>query len=106
MIGLLWGRANVRSGYCPVRRMSSRANVYRASVDGLLFNQVTVQSGYCPVGLLSGRATVFWVSVHRATACQGCVLGGVSIALVSSRATLRIPRLWGCSFLIAEFSIS
>ena len=106
MIGLLWGRANVRSGYSPVGRMSSGANVYRASVNGLLFSQVTVQSGYCPVGLLSGWATVFRVSVHRDTVCRGCVLGEVSIGLVSSRATLRIPRLWGCSFLIAEFSIS
>ena len=58
MTGLLWGRANVRSGYCPVDRMSGRANVYRASVRGLLSSQVTVQSGYCLVGLLSSRATV------------------------------------------------
>ena len=44
---------NIRSGYCPVRLLSGRANVYRASVHGLLSGQATVQSGDCPVGLLS-----------------------------------------------------
>ena len=44
---------NVRSIYCPVGRMSARANIYRAPVRGLLSGQVTVQSSYCPVGLLS-----------------------------------------------------
>ena len=90
MTGLLWGRANVRSGYCPVERMSGRANVYRASVRGLLSSQVTVQSGYCLVGLLSGRVTVFQVSVHRAAVCRACVLGEVSVGLVSGRAIVRL----------------
>ena len=90
-VGLMSVRVNVSSGYCPVGRVSCQANVYRASVHGLLSGQVTVQSGYCLVELLSGRATVFRVSVHRATVCRGCVLGEVSIGLLSSRATVWIP---------------
>ena len=78
MVGLLWGQANFRSGYCPVGRMSGPA-----SVHGLLSGQVTVQSGYCPVRLLSSRATVFRVSVNRVTACRGYALEEVSIGLVS-----------------------
>ena len=81
---------NVRSGYCPVGRMSGWANIYQASIHGSLSSQVPVQSGYCPVGLLSGRVTVFRVSVHRATACRGCVLQEVSIGLVPGRPTVRI----------------
>ena len=92
MIGLLWGRANVRSSYCPVGRMSGRANVYRSPVRGLLSGQVTVESSYCPVGLPSGWATVFRVSVHRASVCWGYVLGEVSVRLVSGRATVRIRK--------------
>ena len=83
--------ANVRSGYCPVKLLSGRANIYRASLHGLLSGQVTVHSGYYPVRLLSGRATVFRVSLHRATVCRGSILGEVSIGLVSGRATVRIP---------------
>ena len=86
MVGLPWGQANFRSGYCPVGRMSGPA-----SVHGLLSGQVTVQSGYCPVRLLSSRATVFRVSVNRVTACRGYALEEVSIGLVSGRATVRIP---------------
>ena len=76
-------QVNFCSGYCPVGLWSGQANVYQASVNGLLSGQVTVQSVYCSVGLLSGQATVFWVSVYWATACRGCVLGEVSIGLVS-----------------------
>ena len=85
------GRVNVRSGYCLVGNMSGRANVYWASVLRLLSGQVTVQLGYCPVGLLSGQATVFRLTVPRATVCQGRVLGEVSIGLVNSWATVRVP---------------
>ena len=49
------GLVNVRSGYCPVGRITGWSNVYRASVRGLLSVQVTLQSSYCPVGLLSLR---------------------------------------------------
>ena len=52
MIGLLWGRANVRSGYCPVGRMSGGL----MSIG--LCPWAAVRSGYCPVGLLSGRVSV------------------------------------------------
>ena len=54
-----------------LKRLSDRANVYRASVRGLLSGQVTVQSGYYLVGLPAGRVTVCWESVHRATVCRG-----------------------------------
>ena len=64
VIGLLWDRANVHSGYCPVVRISGRANFYQASVHGLLYGQVTVRSGYYLVGLLSDRVTVCRLSVH------------------------------------------
>ena len=74
--------ATVRLGYCLVELMST--------IHGLLYGQVTVQLGYCPVGLLSSQATVFWVSVHRVTVCWGCVLGKVSIGLLSGWATVRI----------------
>ena len=70
--------------------MSGQAIIYRAPVRGLLSGQVTVQSGYCPVGLLSGRDTVFHVNVHRASVCRRCVLGEVSVGLVSARGTFRI----------------
>ena len=89
-----------RLGYCGVRLMyvrttvllgmSGQAIIYRAPARGLLSGQVTVQSGYCPVGLLSGRATVFHVNVYRASVCRRCVLGEVSVGLVSARATFRI----------------
>ena len=80
---------NIRSGYCPVGLMSSRVIVYRVSASGLLSGQVTVWSGYSPVGLLPGQVTVCWVSVHRATVCQGCVLGEVSVRLVSDWASVQ-----------------
>ena len=59
-------RVNVHSVYCPVGRMSGRANIYRASVRGLL----------------PGRATVFWVSVHQPTVSCGCFLKEVFLGLV------------------------
>ena len=80
---------NIRSGYCPVGCMSSRVIVYRISVSRLLSGQVTVWSCYSPVGLLPGPVTVCWVSVHRATVCQGCVLGEVSVRLVSDWASVQ-----------------
>ena len=81
---------NIRSGYCPDGRMSNRVIVYRVSVSGLLSVQVTFWLGYSSVGLLPGRVTVCWVSVHRATVCQGCVLGKVSVRLVSDWASVQI----------------
>ena len=86
MIELLWGRAKVRLGYFRIGHMSGRANVYRASVRGLLSSQVTFRSDYCPVGLC-----VFRVTFHRATVCQRCVHGEVSVGIVSGRATVLIP---------------
>ena len=85
-------QVNVCPGYCSVGRMSGRAYFYWASVLGLLFGEFTIRSSYCPVGLLSNRATVFQVSIHQATVCRGCVLGEVSVGLLSGRATVWIPK--------------
>ena len=52
--------------------MSRQINVYWASIRGLLSVQVTIRSSYC-----------LRVSVHRDTACRECVVGEVSIGLLS-----------------------
>ena len=80
---------NVRSSYFRIGRMSSRANVYWATIRGLLSGQVTVLLGYCLVGLPSGGVTV----------SRGCLLGEVPIMLMSTRATVRTPFL-SCIYLL------
>ena len=90
-IGLMSVWVNVHSGYCPVVRISGRANFSRASVHGLLYGQVTVRSGYYLVGLLSDGVTVCRLSVHSATISEVCVLREVSWGVVSGWASFRIP---------------
>ena len=71
----MYFRATVLLGVCLVRIMSI----------GLL------SMGYCLVRLLNGWATVFQVNVHWATLCRECVLGELSVGLVSGWVTVQIP---------------
>ena len=90
-------------GYCGVGLMSVWTTVLMGVVMvelmsiGLLSagkrsGQVTVWLGYFPVRLLFSQDTALWVSVNQAAVCQKCVLGEVSSRLLSSRATVRIPK--------------
>ena len=80
---------NFFSGCCPFGLMSARASVGRVSVRRVNVRRMIVQQGYCPIGLLSGWGSIRRASVRRGTVSRACVLGNVSIGILSVRATVR-----------------